>query len=564
MSLPIETLHIAKPYPIAKMGTSGMRATQEAYGRPLFLEQFLQGLADHFAALPAEVLAAGGRRIVVGGDPRLGNRDRVRRAAEVLAAAGFRALVAKDGLASTPAASHAIRHFKTCGGVILTASHNPFTDVGIKANSPDGAPSLEDAIVSIHEKQNRVTQVRRVPYEECVRLGLVEEFDAVKLYGDLLDSIFDFAAMRRAIAARPTPPRLALDSMHGAAGPFARDIFIDRLGLSPHMLRERPDEFLGGTDAHGHPMHPEPDFAFIPDLIRLNLSGEFDLVAAYDSDVDRRLDGGAGYFVESADEMALFAKYGDLIGLERLFAAPGGGGTIHFCRSTVTAGAIDLMGPWLSDHYGRKGYSVRTVETPTGFKWIAELGNWGVEESNGIGNPWLREKDGVFATAFLLKILLHTGKTPLELMEEIWRETGRVYFTRGEVSGSDPAGEKALTAILDAAPAKAGRSFAGLELESAENWDYLHPATGEVAARKAAYVLRFADGNTVKARFSGTGSGGYLMRVYCTKFDRKWDIPKSRIVEPMKAAFDAFLADSGFPGKSTNYTDAAQPEPYGK
>lgn len=565
MSLPVDLLHLPKPYVIPKMGTSGMRATQEVYGQPFYLEQFLQGLTDHFASLPADVLERGGRRIVVGGDPRLGNRERVRRAAEILCAAGFRAVVAKDGLASTPAMSHAIRHFKACGGVILTASHNPFTDVGIKANSPDGAPSLEEAIVSIHEKQNRVTVVRRVPYEEAEKLGLVETFDAVALYGDLLDAIFDFKAMRDSIAKSGRAPRLALDSMHGAAGPFARDIFVNRLGLSPVMLRERPDEFLGGTDAHGHPMHPEPDFAFVPELIKLNASGEYDLVAAYDSDVDRRLDGGSGFFVESADEMALFAKFGDLIRLERLFTGRDGKeGTIHFCRSTVTAGAIDLLAPWLAEHYAAKGYATRTVETPTGFKWIAELGNWGVEESNGLGNPWLREKDGIFASVFLLKVLLATGKTPLQLMEGIWRDVGRVYFTRGEVSGSDPAGEKALTAILDAAPSKVGKSFAGLKLEAAQNWNYVHPVTGQVAAKKAAYVLAFEGGNTVKARFSGTGSGGYLMRVYCTKFDRRFDIPKSRIVEPMKAAFDAFLADSGFAGKSSNYTDAAQPEPYGK
>ncbi len=254
MHLPVERLRLPKPYKIPKMGTSGMRATQEVYGQPFFLEQFLQGLADHFASLPPDLLERGRRLVIVGGDPRLGNRERVRRATEILCAAGFRVKVARDGLASTPAMSHAIRHFGAVGGVVLTASHNPFTDVGIKCNSPDGAPSLEDAIVSIHEKQNKVTEILRMPYPECERLGLVETFDAVALYGDLLDRIFDFAGMRRAIAKLPRPPRLALDSMHGAAGPFARDVFVDRLGLSPLMLRERPDEFLGGTDEHGHPM----------------------------------------------------------------------------------------------------------------------------------------------------------------------------------------------------------------------------------------------------------------------------------------------------------------------
>ena len=74
--------------------------------------------------------------------------------------------------------------------------------------------------------------------------------------------------------------------------------------------------------------------------------------------------------------------------------------------------------------------------------------------------------------------------------------------------------------------------------------------------------MNFSDGNTIKARFSGTGSGGYTLRVYCTKYDTQYERAKSPITQPMKDAFDAFLQAGGFSGQSKKYTDANQPDPY--
>ncbi len=555
MALKIETIRLDKPYTIKKMGTSGLRLVQEDYNRHLYLEQFAQGVAGYFLEITGKGrVATNNRTLVIGGDPRKGNRERVRKIAEIMTGNGFRVYVANDGLASTPAMSHAIRTLEAAGGIILTASHNPFTDVGIKINMASGAPALEDTVNRVHELQNSVTEYHTVRFEDALEAGEVEYFDAIRLYADLLDSVLDFGGMREKLRVR-SGFAAAFDAMHGAAGPFAREVFVNRLGLNATILREEPREDLGGFDAHGDPLHPEPDFDYIPELISLNSSGEFDLVAAWDSDVDRRLDGGKGFFVESADEFALFSMYADLIGLGRLFP-----NEIFFGRSTVTAGTIDLMQEHLQKKFPE--HKVRAVETPTGFKWIAELGNWGVEESNGVGNPYLREKDGIFATAFLLKILLETGKSVQELMEDVWNKFGRVFFTRGEVSGSDESEKALLTALLESAAQHEGARFGTLTLEKAGAWDYVHPQTGKVADKNAAYFLSFSDGNTIKARFSGTGSGGYTLRVYCTKFDTHYDRPKSPITQPMKDAFDAFLKAGGFPGQSKKYTDANQPDPY--
>jgi phosphoglucomutase len=552
----IREIEIQKRYEIKKMGTSGLRQTQEVYNRELFLEQFTQGIADYFREITdRERIAENNKTILLGGDPRKGNSERINTIARVMTANGFTLKIAENGLASTPAMSHGIRELKLAGGIVLTASHNPFTDVGIKINMADGSPALEDTTERIHRLQNSVEKVLISDESVLEEKELVEYVDIVKIYTDLLDRIFRFSNMRQKIKDRGI--RGAFDSMYGAAGPFARSVFQERLGIDAEMLRQEPREDLGGIDSSGEPLHPEPDFDYISDLIKLNSTGGYDIVAAWDSDVDRRLDGGNGFFIESADEFALFAEYSELVNIEELFDD-----TIYFCRSTVTAGTIDLMEEYLGNKF--KERKVKTVETPTGFKWIADLGNWGVEESNGAGNPYHREKDGIFATVFLLKIMLHTGKSVKELMEDIWERFGRVYFTRGEVSGDLDDEKDALAEILKNAGKSAGGKFGDLTLESAGEWDYLHPVTGNTDARGAAWLLRFSDGNTIKARFSGTGSSGYTLRVYCTKYDKRYNIPKSEITRPMKDAFDELLSQNGFKRKSSKYTDANQPDPYGE
>jgi len=555
MSIAISEKSINNPYKINKMGTSGLRQTQEIYNQPFFLEQFAQGMANFFLEIKTTIPnVKNNDTILLGGDPRKGNDERIKKIAEIFVANGFKIIIAENGLATTPSMSHGIRLLKVAGGIILTASHNPFTDVGIKVNIHDGSPALEDSTEKINMFQNNCSKYLTTDFDKALQKKQIEYVNIIKIYADLLDSIFSFKKMKEQL--QTSQYKLALDSMHGAAGPFAEEVFANRLAIKElTMLRQEPREDLGGFNDNGEPCHPEPDFDYVDELIKLNNTKNYDLVAAWDSDVDRRLDGGKGFFLESADEFALFAKYSELINVEKLFQD-----TIYFCRSTVTAHTIDLMNDFLAQKYSNK--KTKTAETPTGFKWIAELGNWGVEESNGVGNPYLREKDGIFATVFLLKILLHTDKTPLQLMENIWKEFGRVYFTRGEISGSEISEKNQLIQIFNNANDSINKKFGRLILESAYSWNYKHPKSNSIVAKNVAWVLNFNDGNTVKARFSGTGSGGYTLRVYCSKFDKKYNIPKSEITKPMKEALNEFLTANGFNKTAKKFTDEHQPDVY--
>ena len=217
------------------MGTSGLRKAQAVYNKKEFLEQFIQGIADHFNTLEDQFLESKNRTIILGGDPRLGNDERIYKAAEILAANGFKVMIAlQDRVASTPAMSHAIRHENAVGGIIFTASHNPFTDVGIKVNIHDGSPALEDTIKNVHKLQNEVKSYKTIDFEAARAKGFIRDIDTVKLYTDLLDKIFDFTKMKLKIKELEKklgrPLKIALDGMGGAAGPYLTEIFINRLG----------------------------------------------------------------------------------------------------------------------------------------------------------------------------------------------------------------------------------------------------------------------------------------------------------------------------------------------
>ncbi len=546
------------------MGTSGLRLTQENFNKPLFLEQFLAGVIAYFATLRD---TTGNTTVVIGGDPRLGNANRVQTALRMLLAQDFKVVTAQDNVMTTPAISGLILDTpQALGGIIFTASHNPYTDVGIKINDALGRGLLESETAKIHVLQNKPQPFTAYqgPLEDGEKSGILVRVNAAKVYGDFLDRWFDFKSMRKKLAQRPAF-KVMIDGMGGAAGPFVRDIFLSRLGFEEHrnitLINCAPDPYLGGHDAQGFPKHPEPDFAYLPELIAANATGNWDLVAGYDSDGDRRLDGGSGFWAESADEFAALLTHATLLGLPAFFEKTS---LMYIARSAVTSATIDLMEESIQKQLPA-GLKLKIVQTPTGFKYISPLGNLGVEESNGMGNPMHGEKDGIAATLMLLKVMVETGQSVKEILETYWQKFGRIYFTRGEITNTTgtPEEKQKLATLFQTAHTKIGQTFGNLILEKVSNWVYIDPLTQQSEETNVT-ELHFSDGHLVKARFSGTGSGGYCLRVYASKEDKRYNRAKTLMTQPMKDAFDALLTDSGFPRLSDHWTDTHQPDPYGQ
>ena len=220
------------PFADQRPGTSGLRKRTSVFAQPHYLENFVQALLD-VAALPA------GSTLVVGGDGRYLNRDAIERIVRMAAANGIRHLVVgRGGLLSTPAASHLIRAGAS-GGIILSASHNPGGpdgDFGIKYNAANGGPAPESFTNAVADRAAMMTSYR-IADLPAFDLDLVGTFDVdglridivdpVTAYASLMESLFDFNAIRTLFAGGF---RMRFDAMHAITGPYATEILEQRLG----------------------------------------------------------------------------------------------------------------------------------------------------------------------------------------------------------------------------------------------------------------------------------------------------------------------------------------------
>ena len=132
-----------KPFNDQRPGTSGLRKKVSVFKSENYLQNFVQSL---FNALGKANIK--GKTLVIGGDGRYYNREAIQIIAKMAVAAGFgRLMIAKGGLISTPAMSCVIRKYKTFGGIILSASHNPGGengDFGIKSAGPIAGSMIKE------------------------------------------------------------------------------------------------------------------------------------------------------------------------------------------------------------------------------------------------------------------------------------------------------------------------------------------------------------------------------------------------------------------------------------
>lgn len=495
--------HPATPFPDQKPGTSGLRKRVRVFQQPGYAETFIQSVFD-------VVDGKDGATLVVGGDGRFLNREVIQVALRIAAAAGFaRAVVGRGGILSTPAASHLIRTRGAIGGLILSASHNPGgpdADFGIKYNIANGGPAPERVTDAIYARTQVIDRWRAVDGADIdldadgiVRIGDmdVEIVDPVADYADLMETLFDFPAIR---AAKLT---MAFDAMHAVTGPYAREILENRLRFAPGTVRN-------GTplpDFGGH--HPDPNLVHVRDLYEVMMGDAApDLGAASDGDGDRNLVIGRGLFVTPSDSLAMLAANAHL--------APGyRQGLKGIARSMPTSAAADRVAARLG---------IPAFETPTGWKFFGNLLDAGLaticgEESAGTGSDHVREKDGLWAVLLWLNILAVRGQSVAEIARDHWATYGRNYYARHDYEGVDSARADALMSELRAAlPDLPGRELCGLTVEAADDFAYHDPTDGSVSSAQGVRVL-FRGGSRVVFRLSGTGTSGATLRVYLERYE---------------------------------------------
>lgn len=534
------TQHSTQPIAGQKPGTSGLRKKVRVFQQPNYLENFVQSI---FNALPS----CKGERLVVGGDGRYFNREAIQTIIAMAVANGFGELiVGQGGILSTPAASCVIRKYPSCGGIVLSASHNPGgpdEDFGIKFNGTNGGPATESMTAVIYNETLSITEYLKADLEpiNLDELGehkrgntLIRVIDSVADYAELMRSLFDFDAMRALIAGPSF--NLCFDAMHAVTGPYAKEILVNQLGASASsVINAEPKEDFGGH-------HPDPNLVHAAELVeRVNAEG-LAFGAASDGDGDRNMVLGNNFYINPCDSLALLAAQSRHI---PAYAD----GLAGVARSMPTSRALDRVAAKLG---------LDCYETPTGWKFFGNLMDdaritFCGEESFGTGSSHVREKDGLWAVLCWLNILASTGQSAAELMRAHWAEYGRDFFTRHDYEGVDADAAQAMLDDLRSKLASLpGSSFAGIEVVEADEFSYTDPVDGSVSQGQGLRLL-FANGGRVVLRLSGTGTSGATLRVYYDQYEQaSGDLEQDpqAALQPLIRAADELVGISAKTGRS--------------
>jgi len=459
---------------VIKFGTDGWRGVIAEDYTFDNVRLCTQGVAQY-------LLDAGlaGRGMVVGHDTRFAAERFAAAAAEVLAGNGINTLLV-DRPTPTPVISYAVLAHKTAGAINITASHNPPSDSGFKVRSEYGGAAAPDTLLEIEKRINQAPLIRRMAKADAQEKGLLRMFDAAPPYLAHLADMIDVQPIRQ------SPFRVVVDSMWGAGMGWLKHILRgDKLTVAEiHAVR---------NPSFPHMARPEPIAANLRGLSAAVRARRADVGLAVDGDADRvGLVDEHGQFVNQLTVFALLAYY--LLEV-RAWRGP-------IVKALSTTSMLEQLG---------KLYGVPVYETGVGFKFVAPKmletnAMIGGEESGGYAfRGHMPERDGILASLYLLDLMRHTGKTPSQLVRQLFDMVGPHYYDRLDTT-FPLAQREEITRRMQANPPRTIDGSPVVRVQTDDGFKY-----------------HAADGSWLLIRFSGTEP---IMRIYTetTSPDRVWRI----------------------------------------
>ena len=403
--------------------------------------------------------------VVIGYDHRFASDSIAAAAAEVVSASGTPVFLT-DKPCPTPAISLLVRQRAAAGGLMITASHNPYRWNGVKYKASYGSSALPSIVAEI-ENDLEVVQKENVP-PLPPRKNLVHPVEPRAPYLDALEKLVDWKRLRDAKF------RFVFDPMHGSAA-----------GLLPELFRRNGiacDEIRGARDPHFGGVNPEPIEPHIEALRQTVLAGKYDAGLCADGDGDR---------IGAIDRDGAFINPHQILALLVWHLA----GTRHLPGDIAKTFSVTKLIDKLAAKFGRKLH-----ETPIGFKYICELMLEqniliGGEESGGIGTSlYLPERDATVSALFLAELMAWHGKSLGEMLAALYSEFGEYHYGRIDLDLKPGQKEKAIAHFSD------GKLSRILDLPVARREDM------------DGIKLYLGDAGWVMVRASGTEN---LLRVYC-------------------------------------------------
>lgn len=495
---------VTTPYDDQKMGTGGLRKKTKVVMQPNYFENFMQSIFNTIGDLH-------GKTFVVGGDGRFYNNIAIQKLIKMAAANGVaKLIIGQNGLLSTPASSNILLKNKTDGGFVLSASHNPGGengDFGIKYANETGGQIPTSVSDKIFETSKHITEYKifDAPDIDLSKIGtqklgdmVIEVIDPVKDYVEMMERIFDFAALKKLFANGFT---MRFDAMNAVTGPYAVRIFEEILGAAKgSVVHAQPLPDFGG-------LHPDPNLVYAKDLVDYMFSADAaDFAGANDGDGDRNMILGRKFFVTPSDSLAILTDNFKLIPAYK-------NGIYGVGKSAATSSAVGRVA---------KAHNIGYYEVPTGWKYFVNLMDsnritFCGEESFGTGSSHIREKDGIWAVLFWLSIIAATGKSVEQITREHWAKYGRSYYMRFDFEGISTAiADKLMADLEQKLPTLNGHNFGEFTVANAAPFIYHDPVDGSTT--KNGLIITFTDSSRIVYRLSGTGSSGATIRVYLERY----------------------------------------------
>ncbi len=420
-------------------------------------------LADNYGDL------ATNRTVIVGYDRRFMAEDFARVTAESLSEAGFDVLLS-ECFAPTPAFSWAAKAYNALGAIVMTASHNPASYLGLKVKSAFGGSVPAEITEQIEAKIGS-------PLPKAEKPGKLEKFNPWESYCQGLQQKVDIAKIKNAIASEKL--KVYVDVMHGAAATGLERL----LGCAVEEINSDRDPLFGGGA-------PEPLPKYLPDFFKAIKAGakqypdSIRVGLVFDGDSDR---------IAGADAEGNFLSSQVLIPIliEHLAERKNFTGEI-----VKTVSGSDLI-PRLAESYGRSIY-----QTPIGYKYIADRMLQadvmiGGEESGGIGyGTHIPERDALLSALYVLEAVVEAGEDLGAIYARLQQKTD---FTANYDRIDLPLASMDVRAkLLERLKNETPTEVAGMKVIDCLDVD--------------GYKFRMSDMTWLLIRFSGTEP---VLRLYC-------------------------------------------------
>jgi phosphomannomutase len=419
------------------------------------------------------------RGIVFAYDRRFASEHFATAAAEVVLAHDIPIVFASQAV-PTQMSSFEVVQRRSAAGIVITASHNPWTDNGFKIKSPEGASAGPEMLAAIEARiaAGEANAIETRPFADAEAAGLVERYDPFDAYREFIGRNLDLDRLRAADLD------LLVDPMYGAGATWMPRLLAGGRIRVREIHSER-NPYFGGVN-------PEPIPPNVNEALAAIVDGRADLGLFLDGDADRS---------GAADERGAFITTLQIFALLMYYLAEHRG-----LRQPVVKTVNETS---MAERLGER-YGIAVYEVPVGFKYVGpkmiETGAMmGGEESGGFGfGMHLPERDGIFTDLMLLDLFL------LEKEAGRWPASKAIAHLH-EIAG--PSSYKRLDVHFDRAvyPALKNRLLVELPQKAPAELAGSPVVRTQTLSTNDGFKFFAADGSWLLVRFSGTEP---LVRVY--------------------------------------------------